>query len=305
MKPLLDLYGRLKRFLGIGETALLPADRRQARPLMVVVAIMCALGCLAGLIASVGFRAADTWTSDLRSAMTVRVDEPRSEQDLTRAAAVIQQVPGVTQAVPMSRERAKALLESVGSDIGPLLDELDPPRLIEVGIDPQAEGLKGRITDQLERAGFTAEVDDHSGYSSEILRASAVLRGFALVALVALLSAAGASIAFAARAALETRREAVEILHLVGAQDSFVAAEVQARFLRLGFVSGVAGASVAGVLVVAGIAVMSVGATGLTQGGALVQWSDLWILLLAPIVTAAACALAAWIAARETLRELV
>lgn len=305
MNPLLDLYARIKRFLGIGETALLPADRRQARPLMIVVAIMCALGCLAGLIARAGFRAADTWTSDLRSAMTVLVEEPRTDQDLIRAATVTRAVPGVTQAEPMTRQRAKDLLESVGSDIGPLLDELDVPRLIEVGVDPQAEGLKARIADQLEQAGFTAEVDDHSRYSSEILRTSGVLRGFALVALVALLGAAGASIAFAARAALETRREAVEILHLVGAQDAFVAAEVQARFLRLGFVSGLAGAAVAGVLVVAGLAVMSAGATGLTQGGVLIQWSDAWILLLAPIVTAAASALAAWIAARETLRELV
>jgi hypothetical protein len=53
------------------------------------------------------------------------------------------------------------------------------------------------------------------------------------------------------------------------------------------------------------VAVMSSGATGLTQGGVLVQWSDAWILLLAPFVTAAASAVAAWIAARETLRELV
>jgi cell division transport system permease protein len=295
----------VKRLFGIGETALLPADRRQARPLMVVVAIMCALGCLAGLIARAGFRAADTWTSDLRSAMTVLVEAPRTEQDVTRAAAIIRAVPGVTGAIPMSRERAKQLLRNYGSDIGPLIDELPVPRLIEVGIDPQQTGLQQAIDGRLEAAGFTAEVDDHSRYSGEILRTSGVLRGFALVALLALLGAAGASIAFAARAALETRREAVEILHLVGAQDAFVAAEVQRRFLRLGFVAGVVGAGSAGVLVLLALLVLSSGATGLTAGGALFHWSDVWVLLVAPFVTALASAAAAWVAARETLRELV
>lgn len=296
---------RIKRFLGIGETPLLPAERRQARPLMVVVAIMCALGCLAGLIARAGFRAADTWTSDLRSAMTVLVESPRADRDVIRAATVIRAIPGVTDATPMTRERAKELLRNYGSDIGPLIDELPVPRLIEVGIDPQVTGLQDRIAGQLRTAGFRAEVDDHSRYSGEILRTSGVLRGFALLALLALLAAAGASIAFAARAALETRREAVEILHLVGAQDRFVAAEVQTRFLRLGFVSGALGAAGAGVLVLGGLVVLSTGATGLTGGGAIFHWTDAWVLLVAPVVTALASAAAAWVAARETLRELV
>jgi cell division transport system permease protein len=296
---------RLRRLIGVGEAPLLPADARQARPLMVVVAIMCALGCIAGLVTRVGFRAADTWTNDLRSAMTVMVEAPRGEEALERAAALIRAEPGVTGAQPMSRERAKDLLRSYGSDVGPLIDELPVPRLIEVGINPQQPDLAQRIGERLKDGGFQVTVDDHSRYSSEILRTSGVLRAFAVAALLALLVSAVASIAFAARAALQTRREAVEILHLVGAQDAFVAEEVQTRFLRLGFAAGLWGAGVALVLVVVAIAVLQAGASAFTTGGALLDWSDIWVLLLAPFVTAAASALAAWIAARETLRELV
>ncbi|MEN9856183.1 MAG: hypothetical protein RLZZ157_1309, partial [Pseudomonadota bacterium] len=61
------------------DVALLPADSRQVRPLTIVVAIMCALGCLAALAAAAGFRAADTWTSDLKSAMTIVVQSPRDD----------------------------------------------------------------------------------------------------------------------------------------------------------------------------------------------------------------------------------
>lgn len=293
------------RFAGSQGSPLLPADARQARPLMIVVAVMCALGCLAALTARAGFRAADAWTTDLRSAMTVLVTEPRDDASLARAADIVRGVEGVNRAEPMSRERAKDMLRNYRANIGPLLDELPVPRLIEVGVDGAQRDVADRIGAALVAGGVAAEVDDHSRYAGEIVRASSVLRGAALIALVSLIGAAVASIAFAARAALETRRDAVEILHLVGSRDDFVATEVQARFMRLGMTAGGLGALAAGLLAVIALAILTFRATGLTGGAPLLHWSDVWILLAAPLVTGAASAWAARIAARATLRELV
>ncbi|NJR20465.1 MAG: hypothetical protein HC777_02660 [Hyphomonadaceae bacterium] len=69
------------------------------------------MGCLAALGASAGFRAADTWTSDLKSAMTIVVQNPRDDVALGRAANLVAQVEGVTSATAMSTERAKELLK--------------------------------------------------------------------------------------------------------------------------------------------------------------------------------------------------
>jgi cell division transport system permease protein len=291
---------------GSGEAALLPADSRQVRPLTIVVAIMCALGCLSALGAAAGFRAADTWTSDLKSAMTVVVQSPRDDASLTRAAGLVSRVEGVTRANAMSRERAKDLLKNYGTDMGATLDALPAPRLIEVGVlAQQSRGVSQRIDAALKQAGFTSFVNDHSRFTGEVLRTSALVRILALAAVSALIVAAISCIAFAARAALETRRDAVEILHLVGAKDDFVAREVQVRFLRLGLIAGGIGAGVAGLIMLIGVGVFAIGATDLTSGAPLLAWTDIWILLLAPFVTAGASAWAAHIAARATLRELV
>lgn len=295
----------LRRFLGIGEAPLLPADNRQVRPLTIVVAIMCCLGCLAALTARAGFRAADNWTNDLESAMTVLVESPRDEASLNRAVAIANHVQGVQKANTMSKAKAKELLRNYGANIGALIEELPIPALIEIDLIDKNQNVTPALKSQLERAGFKIEIDDHSRYSGEIIRTSMVLRGFAILALLSLIIAAVASIGFAARAALETRREAVEILHLVGAEDSFVAREVQARFMRLGLVSGGIGALGAGILTLVGVFVMKFGASALTSGAGLLKWYDIWVLLLAPIVTAIASAIAARIAARETLQELV
>jgi cell division transport system permease protein len=307
MMDRLGQYWRL--FLGAlkgsGEAALLPADSRQVRPLTIVVAIMCALGCLAALGAAAGFRAADTWTSDLKSAMTVVVQNPRDDASLARAAQIVGGIEGVTRSVAMTRERAKDLLKNYGTDMGATLDALPAPRLIEVGVAARQSRVAERMDAALKQAGYTSFVNDHSRFTGEILKTSAVVRILALSALVALIVAAVASIAFAARAALETRRDAVEILHLVGAKDEFVAREVQVRFLRLGLIAGGIGALVAGVIMLIGTGIFAIGATDLTSGAALLKWTDIWILLVAPLVTAAASAWAAHVAARATLRELV
>jgi cell division transport system permease protein len=295
----------LEAFRGSGEAALLPADSRQVRPLTIVVAIMCALGCLAAMGATAGFRAADTWTSDLKSAMTVVVKNPRDDAALARAAEIAKGIEGVTRAQALSRDGAKDLLRNYGTDMGATIDALPAPRLIEIGVAAKQTRVAERIDGALKQAGFTASVNDHSRFTGEVLRTSALVRIFALAALVALVVAAVSSIAFAARAALETRRDAVEILHLVGAHDAFVAREVQVRFLRLGLIAGGIGAGVALVIMLIGIGVFAIGATDLTSGAPLIRWFDFWILLAAPLVTAAASAWAAHIAARATLKELV
>jgi cell division transport system permease protein len=293
------------RFTHESQSALLPADSRQVRPLTIVVAIMCALGCLAGLGASAGFRAASTWTSDLKSAMSIIVQSPRGDEDLERAAQIVGRIEGVTRSETMSRDRAKELLRNYGTDMSTTLDALPVPRLIEVGVMAGQSTVKEDIEKELTAAGFKIVVDDHSRFTGEILRTSTMVRILALMALSALVVAALATIAFAARAALETRREAVSILHLVGAKDAFVAREVQKRFLRLGFVAGLWGANAAGIIALIALTVFAFGASDLTSGSPLLSWTDLWILLVAPFVAAFASAWAAEVAARATLREMV
>lgn len=287
------------------DVALLPADSRQVRPLTIVVAIMCALGCLAALGAAAGFRAADTWTSDLKSAMTIVVQSPRDDASLAKAAQIAAAVPGVTTATAMSRTRAKELLKDYGTDLGATLDALPAPRLIEIGVEAKQANVDDRLAVALKAAGFSASVNDHSRFTGEVLRTSTLVRILALAAVSALIIAAVATIAFAARAALETRREAVEILHLVGALDAFVAREVQVRFLRLGLLAGAIGAVAAGAVMLVGLGVFAFGATDLISGSPLLAWTDIWILLIAPVITGGASAWAAHVAARSTLREFV
>ena len=57
-------------------------------------------------------------------------------------------------------------------------------------------------------------------------------------------------IAFAARASLAARKDVADALHLVGAEDSYIAALFERRFFMLGVKAGAAGAFFAAAILV-------------------------------------------------------
>jgi len=70
-----------------------------------------------------------------------------------------------------------------------------------------------------------------------------VIGGFVVLGLV--LTAMMLSVVFATRAAMAGNRDVIEVLHLVGAEDGFIANEFQRHFLLLGLKGAAAGGGAA------------------------------------------------------------
>src|SRR6266849_4595252 len=71
----------------------------------------------------------------------------------------------------------------------------------------------------------------------------ALVGGIAVLLLVLL--ATVLSVTFATRAAMATNRPVIEVLHLIGAKDNFIAAHFQRHFLHLGLKGGLLGGGIA------------------------------------------------------------
>lgn len=271
------------------------------RALFIVVAILCGVACIVGLTAVASMRAAEIWSADVRTAMTVRVLAPADDEAATRAARAVAEVDGVTSARAMTRQRASDLLEPwLGS--GELPVDIPLPRLVEVGVDPRDEGVAARIGARLSELGFTAQVDDHARWASEVRQAASLVRAVSLGAVLLFIGAVVAAIAFAARAALVARREVVDVLHLVGAEDAFIAGEVRRRFAMLGLRAGAVGA--AGATVVSGALLLGASGAGIALGdAALLQLTDVWVLLGAPLAASLVAAISAHMSVAAALRD--
>ena len=280
---------------------LLPRGDGRDKALVFVVAVLCFLACLTVFAALAGDRAAQGWRGDLAASATVQVSPKGGESSseaAARAAEALAGTPGVSEARVLDRAEAERLLEPwLGK--GNIPDDLPLPLLVTLDLDPAHPATPAAMRDALAKAGVNADVDDHSRWMGEVVRAGLVVRGAALAACVLTAAAAAAVIAFATRAGLAARHDVVEVLHLTGAQDGFVAALFQRRFAGLAARAGAYGAVAAAGL--GALARLFGGGEGLTPVLPL-AWTDLLAAIPIPILAAAVAAVAARRTALSILR---
>lgn len=252
-------FGRLR------SEPLLPEAGSGGAPLTAAIGVMSFLAALALAALLAIFAAADAWTSELRSGITIQIKGPDAEtikSAADAALAVLQSTDGVEEARAMTSEETTRLLEPwLGK--GNVGDYLNVPALIEAKISPELRNdlaeLKARVT----AAAPTAVFDDHAAWRDKLAAAAWSGQALALVVFLLVLGAAAAVSAFAARAGLAANREIVSILHLVGATDGFIANEVQRRFLILALRGSIGGVMLAALaLGGAGFALKAAGGAG-------------------------------------------
>jgi cell division transport system permease protein len=203
---------------------ILPRDKGAA-PLDLVIGVMAFLAALALGGVMIAERVAETWQGGLTGRLSVQVLPEGGEPPTAEVAAALEllrNTPGVVYAGALSDEENLALIEPwIGSDV--VIEALPFPRLIDVELAPGAIVDIPALEARLAEAAPHSILDDHSRWVGRLRgTANAVLLG-ALTVLVLIAIATSASVAFATRAGLATHREIVELLHLMGAKNGFIA----------------------------------------------------------------------------------
>lgn len=280
---------------------LLPRQDGRDKGLAFVIAVLCFLATLMAFASLAANRAAEGWIRDLSASATIQVRPRDGETDseaAARAAEALAEVKGVSEAASLDRAASEKLLEPwLGR--GGVPDDLPIPRLVTVELDPKAPASASALNAALKAAGVDGEVDDHSRWLADVKRSAGAVGAAAVGAGLLVAAAAAAVIAFATRAGLAARHEVVEVLHLAGAQDSFVARMFQRRFAFLAFLAGFYGAAAAAALAAGGL--VFGGSEGFTPVLPM-RWEDLAAALPTPFLAAMVAALSARGTAMRLLR---
>jgi cell division transport system permease protein len=227
---------------------LLPRMHAPMRAFMVAVAMMVFLAALAAGGVLLTRLAVAEWTAGVVSEMTAQVlprenETPaETEKRARRAAAILRHQRGVRAVRVLGVKESRALLQPWLGDSDAMTD-LPIPVLVAVELDRKRPA---RVAD-LRRALAEAKMDDvkvdtHGRWVRELsdLAETALWLGVGVLAL--LVVALVVLVAHAARAALEANRSTIEVLHLIGANDRFIARQVELHFLRAAFMAAFAGA---------------------------------------------------------------
>ncbi|MEQ8602323.1 MAG: FtsX-like permease family protein [Marivibrio sp.] len=254
---------------------------------------------------------AESWSQGLADSMTVQIPPPademgdavaaeaRLDRAVEDAVRILADAPGIAAAEPLPGSRIQALLEPwLGETLDPA--SLPLPRLIAVEVADMQEVDLAVLRQQLQTVAPGAALDDHGLWRARLVAflQSLQLVGLAVVAVVIL--AAATVVLFATRGGLLAHHETIELLHLIGASDNFIARQFQRQALRASLKGGLGGALIAGLTVIGlGYAAAATGAE--LPGPAVLDWPDWPYLALLPLATA----LLSHLAARRTvLRSL-
>lgn len=213
----------------------------QDRFLPWLVAFMVFLAVLAFALAASVHQVAERWDKGARGTLTVQV--PVQDADagaaLQAVLVLLRATPGIASAEPLTDEHLARLIEPwIGRGA---TGDIPIPRLIDVraqpDVRPDLESLRVRL------AGVApgTVVDDHQAWLGRLLALMRALEATALTLLGLVLVVTIGTVIFTTRTGLSIHHEAIEVMHLIGAQDSYIAQQFAGRALALGLKGGAIG----------------------------------------------------------------
>ncbi len=186
----------------------------------------------------------EEWNKSVTGTLTVQI--PRSENaehDLAAAeslARALQDDDRVAMAAIVPADQISTLLEPWLGD-SDIVADLPLPILIDVLLDPSAQGEPQNIAQLVAERAPNAIVEDHRIWLNRI---SGLAEGLGLIALAVMglvTGALGLIVIFATRASLTEYAQAIDVLHIVGARDGYIARQFARRALVPGVLGGFIG----------------------------------------------------------------
>jgi cell division transport system permease protein len=225
-------------------------------PLLVAAMIFLAALALAGALAAAGL--AQHWRTGASSMMMVQVPQPEILAAGGTRAAIVAQVlagaPGVAASRRLTQSEIAALLRPwLGDDAARL--SLPLPALFEVRLSSAAAGTAS-LAAALQQAAPGTLVERNGVWLTRLADLVRSLQACAALALLVVAFVATAVTAIATRAGLSARRDAIEIVHGLGATDGMIAGQFAGRVTVLALGGAVLGVVLA-VPVLLGLATLA------------------------------------------------
>lgn len=274
-------------------------EGRRTRAMTWIMAIMLFLTVLAGALGLGMFAATSQLDRELSGRLTVQIVEPVASLRDAQAAAMVRELgrlPTVSRVREVDRAHLAELLKPWLGDAG-----LDPDLPMPAMIDVEVRGTDATAVEQAaRRIAPGARVDRHAQWLSPVRSFMSTMSWLAVSLMLLIAGATAAVVLLAARAGLDTHRDTIEVLHMLGSTDVQIARLFQRRIAFDTLLGGLAGTAAALVLVWFLQARLSaVGSEML--GGVALQQRDWFLLVLLPLSFALLATVAARVAVLRNL----
>lgn len=191
----------------------------------------------------------ERWDRDVSGSLTVEIavaagdaDEAaeRTRTRVEQAIHLLDATPGIAEARALTQEQLVALLAPwLGSS--DLLHDLPLPALIDVTLKPEAQLDLDALSRKLSQDVPGASIDDHRMWLARLIGLSRGIEALAVTMFLMIGVVTAATVYFATRSGMAVHRDVIEVMHLIGATDGYIAGQFAHRAFVLGLRGGLFG----------------------------------------------------------------
>ena len=268
---------------------------------VVVLAMVLAINAMAG-----------NWKKDILGAITVQIapqedefkhiDPIKSKDEVNKVLQFMENISGVKKVNVLDTQVIEKLMTPwLGNKVD--ISLLPIPQLLDVQLEENADINYDEITRRLYKVSPNASIDNHRLWLNKLLKFADSLSALALSVLIMVVCIGAFSIYYSARTSLGINIASIEILHIVGAQDEYIAAQYARSYGKIGFFSGIIGLSIAipTILLIAHYGVST--GSGLLNGASLS--STAWMLIMiTPLFSFLYARITAYYTVRKSLEKM-
>ena len=189
------------------------------------------------------------WDRDVSGTLTVEVAAAPGEASeaaeptrkrVEQVLKLLDGTPGIASARALTQEQLVALMAPwLGtSDV---LRDLPLPALIDVTLKPQADISIEGLAQKIAKTVPGASLDDHRRWLDRLIGLSRSIEWLAIGVVSLICVATAATVYYATRTGMAIHREVIEVLHVIGAADAYIAQQFAHRAFILGLKGGLFG----------------------------------------------------------------
>jgi len=258
-----------------------------------IIGCMVYLAALALAATIAADRVAQRWHTELAGTFSIQLPPDAAAPNGDRTALVTSVVDLLmnTGSVASARivddaEKTRLLEPWLGA--GGLPEGVHLPDLVVVQLMPGAPLSVKDLRARINQVAPQATIEDHAAWQGDMLAFARSVELLAGIIIGLIGAAAVTTVIFVTRTGLSIHRRVIEIVHLVGARDSYIAGQFRMHALRLGLVGGIGGVVLAGLTLMGLDRVLAQTQTSLLPSLALDanQWLALGIVPVAVSVVA-------------------
>lgn len=254
-----------------------------------------------------------SWNKSILGSLTVQIipindtnKEKAKAETLAyeeKAVEFLRSVNGIIKVTPLSDQQLDELLHPwLGDEVN--ISDLPTPRIIDVKISPKAEIDFLQLAKDLAVASPQASLDNHKLWLNKLIAFADGLKLIASTILLLVAAITSGAIFYTTQMSLGLHHNIIEILHIIGAKDAYIAQQYAKRMAFLGFVGGFIG------LGFAVPAIFFIGNLAKSIEGGIISDASLsiadWIsILILPLFAMLISMLTAYYTVKRTLKKML